>query len=319
MDLRNLEQSLRFLIDRLQNGGEVEESKIEIKREWYDLGNKDKKVISEFLKDITSIANTPGVNGFLIIGLDQKTGQLFDSPFTSSGLRDVSDIYGLMVKFVDPAIDFEIKEFEMNGKTVTVFIIPPSLSKPHIISEYISKSDKIIQNYIPIRKVSGIYPANRSDIEFMFYDRKNIEPEYALEIKTYKPHLRFTAGNGQPFSAKIQSSLQNYGRKPIALVAGSLTVKPGDRLDIDKELVFTLYSYRDYVAHRSDHSILHRNLVVPSNQIETVEFTFHCQENLREHDKVALRDLLNSAKGYEFIIQCQDIEQRFYTSAVLIK
>ncbi len=318
MDINKLELSLKFLIDRLQNGGEVEESKIEIKREWYQLVSKDKKVISEFLKDITSITNTPGVNGFLIIGLDQKTGQFFDSPFTKSGLRDVSDLYGLVVKSVDPAIDFEIKELLVDGKTISVFIIPPSLSKPHIIGEYVSKGEKKIQNFIPIRKTTGIFPANRSDIEFMFYDRKNIEPEYALEIKTYKPHLGFHAGGGQPVSAKIQCCLQNYGRKPIALVSGNLTVTPNDRLDTE-EVIFSLYSYRDYVTHRSAHTIQDRTLVVPSNHIETVEFAFISRKDLKENEKFKFRDMLNHSEGYEFFIQCQDIEERLYSSKVLTK
>ncbi len=67
MDLNNLEKSLKNLVERIKTGSQVEDSKIEIKREWYNLGEKDKKTTSEFLKDITSLANTPGVNGFLII------------------------------------------------------------------------------------------------------------------------------------------------------------------------------------------------------------------------------------------------------------
>ncbi|MBN1902040.1 hypothetical protein JW926_12020, partial [Candidatus Sumerlaeota bacterium] len=85
IDKNNLEKSIQHLVDRLKYGGEIEENKIEIKREWYDLGSNKIEIISEFLKDITSIPNTVGTDGFLIIGLD-KIGNIYDSPFKFSGL-----------------------------------------------------------------------------------------------------------------------------------------------------------------------------------------------------------------------------------------
>ena len=104
-----------------------------MKSEWYDFTENEnrKKIESEFSKDLTVIANTPGPTGHLIIGINEKTGDLKNSPFSDSGLRDISDLHKIIVKCVDRQFDFEYSEinYEEDSQPVIIgiFIIPPSI------------------------------------------------------------------------------------------------------------------------------------------------------------------------------------------------
>lgn len=83
----------------IKNGArDFENAKMEFKREWWNLG--DIYGMNEFLKDLTAMANTPGDNGYIIVGLD-KTGNFFDAPLPD----DSAKLRGYIFKRIQEPID----------------------------------------------------------------------------------------------------------------------------------------------------------------------------------------------------------------------
>jgi predicted HTH transcriptional regulator len=69
---------------------EKERPKVEFKFKWPDL--KSEPGVSEFLKDVSAMANTVGLDGFLIFGYEPKADKDHQVSFKDSNLRDQSDI-----------------------------------------------------------------------------------------------------------------------------------------------------------------------------------------------------------------------------------
>ena len=322
MDKEFLHKLINQIVIRLSNGEQVEENKIELKREWYKFYDKDdrKKAESEFLKDISAIANTPGPTGYLLIGIDEKTVKLTNSPFSECGLKDESDLYKLVVKSVDKPIEFELSEITYkNGRDsfiISVMIVPPSLDKPHIISKYYSKNGQEIQNYIPVKKLTGVFPASRSDLEFMYYDRKNIEPEFALEILLYKPKLLINSSYNE-INIDFQLCFQNYGRKPITIVDIKINIDEIEFVNLPDSFILKLNRYYlDYSTKSSEYYIASRYIIVPSNEVITIYGQFKAKHS----EKVCrdLRDILSSKKGnFKITIEAIDLNEKRYS--VLLK
>ncbi|MEO5600855.1 MAG: RNA-binding domain-containing protein [Cyclobacteriaceae bacterium] len=156
-----------------------ENPKFDFKAIWYDL--KSSKDISEFLKDTTSIVNTFGPDGFIVIGFGDKKKEFTQTTFKDSKLRDSADIINLINGndrlFIVNTIDIEVK-----GNSLSVIHIPPSIDKPHVIKKYITyetdgQAKKEEDNKIWVRKNSQTFTASKYDIDLMYYDRKNILPD----------------------------------------------------------------------------------------------------------------------------------------------
>lgn len=323
MKIGDFENFLRHLIARIKDGDKVEKTKLELKRQWYDFANSRNKklVVCEFLKDIVALANTPGPEGYLIIGIDEKTGEIFHSPFQECGLPDTSELFKLIVKSVDLPFKFEHETVDLDGTEIAVLIVPPSLDKPHVIGHF-ETSKQQLQNYIPVRKTTGIFPASRSDLEHMFYDRKNIDPEYALDIKSYRPHITFSKfGAADHITVQFPCAFTNYGRKPIALVRADLAVESPkiiEPLGVNS-VTLGLYSYKDRLIAKDGTTIRHRHLVVSSNNIEIVELKFRLMDKLGDLERQQLRDELNNAAELSMIIKAEDLNGNFYYSKAFDK
>lgn len=322
MDKVKLEKFLQQTISEIKAGGQSENPKLELKRQWYDLKDSDssrKQEESEFLKDLVALANTPGLEGYLVIGIDDKTGKIFHNPLANSGLQDKADLYKLVVKTVVEPVDFELYEIfipdNQSRKMVSVLVVPPSLAKPHIIKYYRSKSDKEIENYIPVRKGTSVFPATKYDIDFMYYDRKNAEPEYALDILSYKQEINFKTCENK-IIAELQLVFQNYGRKPIALVESTLLIhKSGvPFMGVDSDLEFRLNEYVEPYVQRARSNIGFRFLKVPSNQIETLRLVYVMQCGKDERKKW-IGPLCN--QNFRFSITAKDINNREYRTEQL--
>ncbi|OGP12291.1 MAG: hypothetical protein A2055_00250 [Deltaproteobacteria bacterium GWA2_47_9] len=300
LDLSTL---IEQLIDRSSAGEELEREKVELKREWYNL--TDQKDLNEFLKDIVALANTPGPTGYLVIGVD-KNGQLRNSPFSESKLRDQSDIHQILVKHVDLPVHLVFHEVPVTNSRghviISVFEIPPSIEKPHFIRRYLSKKGREIENYIPIRKTTGIFPANRFDVEFMYYDRKNVEPDYALSILIHRPRLSV---NWDQTYVKIsfQAAFQNFGRRPIALVESALNLYPPPDLEIPS-------SFKPKLGYYNSKHISTEYLKIPSNQVET--FILHYQALGNSE----LREKLRNAR-LKFSVTAVDVNGHTYDSGII--
>ncbi|MDD8018872.1 MAG: ATP-binding protein [Bacteroidota bacterium] len=309
MDQDSLTKLLAHATVRLKNGEQVEESKLELKRQWphFKSTSKDslKVIQSEFLKDLVALANKPGPEGYLVFGIDGKTGEVFDSQFKQSGLKDIVELRQLVVKYVDLPVDFELIELQMIGKTISVLIVPPSVNKPHFITHYVTSKGIQIDNFIPIRKTTAVFPATRSDVELMYYDRKNVEPEYALNIFTYNPHISVNGSQGV-ISVDFQMVFENYGRKPIVIVKSTMTIDAAPEAGIPRDVVLSLTRYSEHSVQDRESFLSNRFLTVPSNQVATLMVKY--QDNIaddqlrpiREHGNFLFSIIVQDSHGNKY-------------------
>ncbi len=225
MELSNIIKIVEANINASQLDQEIETDKIDFKRSWYNL--TDKKEINEFIKDTSSIANTVGLDGFLIIGFDPKNKEFYDSKFTNSGLRDVTEIAGLIVKHVEYAFDVNIFDVNIDDHFISVLHIPPSLDKPHVIKNHFTYNKDVPQqnpHRIFVRKNTRTREASKSDIELMIYDRKNIIPEYKLlssmNFGSFRlPYDRYFVNQEATYEISVVPTItfENIGRRPVAI------------------------------------------------------------------------------------------------------
>lgn len=227
MELSAIIKIIESALSSSQQGQQIESDKIDFKRCWYDL--KAPKDINEFLKDTSSIANTVGLDGFIIIGFDDKLKTFHGAKFADCGLRDLTDIGNLIIKGVDNGFDINCYDININGNAMSVLHIPPSLDKPHVIRNYIKydgNSQKPNPHRIFVRKSTATREASKYDIEMMFYDRKNIIPEYKLMASVDFQDVVvgtvpfFTGGDlYEHIKLSLSLTFENAGRRPIAITA----------------------------------------------------------------------------------------------------
>lgn len=206
-------------------GLEVENSKIDFKAIWYDL--TEPKGINEFVKDTSAIANSFGPDGMLIFGYDDKKRQLYNCTFKESGLKDSSQLPDLINKRVDRLFHFNLIEGEVLGYNISIIHIPPSMDKPHVIRNYKTFDKTTLEiksnedHKIFIRRGSSTYPASKSDLELMYYDRKNIQSDYEILATSPRDSFSFMLigmTNDQYFiRAKMNIIMENVGRRPVSI------------------------------------------------------------------------------------------------------
>ena len=68
-----------------EEGLEKENLKFDFKKKWYNL--KDEGEINEFIKDTSAIANTVGLDGFIIIGFDDAEKEFQIQNFQTVALK----------------------------------------------------------------------------------------------------------------------------------------------------------------------------------------------------------------------------------------
>lgn len=301
---------------------ESEKRKLEFKREWYDLTNANR--IEEFCKDVAAMANTPGPDGFIVIGLGED-GTLTNSPILNCGLADASQITNIIIKRVRPSIQFEIHTItleEEGNKVISVIKIPPSLDKPHVIGKY-----KNHQNYIPIRNGVQVSPANHADLEYMFYDRKNIVPDYALGFLPI--HGIPGAGSKRKGTDTIlvltsRFILQNTGRNPIAIISANLFIRDVEPRISLPENEFTGYGFEWNVVERNasnvNYSFPTSPLIIAINEMIEVQMDFWVNEvNERRNEREFLiwRRQFQEIEHCKYSIMFKSINDRTFTSGVL--
>lgn len=216
MNIEQVTSLIKSHIYQSQEGLSKENPKFDFKRQWYNL--KDEKDIFEFLKDTSAIANTVGLDGYIVIGYDEKTSEFFDSIFSNSGLRDTNEISGILMRRIDEPFDINTFDIEIDNHKLSVIHIPPSFYKPHVIKKYKKFDNKGIlkseeDNKVFVRKNTSCVSATKYDIEMMFYDRKNIIPDYDITC-----NLNPLATNFRPDNTILTSIVvENIGRRSIAI------------------------------------------------------------------------------------------------------
>lgn len=301
---------------------ESEKRKLEFKRQWYDLTNA--KNVEEFCKDIAAMANTPGPTGFIVIGLAED-GTLTNSPISNCGLADVSLITNLVIKRVRPTIQFEIDTItieEEENKVISVIKIPPSLDKPHVIGRY-----KTQQNYIPIRNGTQIFPANNADLEYMFYDRKNVITDYRIAFLRIQQNL--VANTSQESGDRILTInlnfiLQNVGRYPITI--SNATLKIFDTVPAVSEqknaFNFTGKSWLLFENNNVspiDYSLPNRPIVVPFNSIYHIRMTFSSIDETFKLDPANFDHRVRKfreVQNFRYVITVSSINNRSFTTGI---
>ena len=253
-------------VNQAVNGQQVENAKVDLKRDWYDLS--DLNGLNEFIKDSCSIANTPGPDGFIIIGLDEKNNKQKGVSFADSGLKDSNELVGLINKKVDRAYDIQYLEAEINNISIGIIHIPPSFDKPHVIRNYQKrdKKERVVDNphRLFIRSDTTTREATKADIERMIFDRKNIQPEYQFDV--YINRISFgkkMVGNRNMTAVMATICIENSGRRPASIFDLALTVE------------FASNSYvfgagkAEYDTHGSTtiEPIRDRNIIIRSNDI----------------------------------------------------
>lgn len=221
MNLEELKKEIKKLISQSFEGQEIENPKIDFKAKWYDL-SKNSIELYEFLKDTSSIANTFGLDGYIIIGFDEKNKSYNKACFNDCGLRDTSDLYPLIIRRVSEPFDINVYDIEIEGNSLSIIHIPNSINKPHVIKNYkkVKKGNVQFenQNVIFVRKSTGIFNANKYDLDLMYYDKKNNIPEYEVRIDVTHSKFSNQTGDSSGFiSYYPRFSIENLGRRPVAI------------------------------------------------------------------------------------------------------
>lgn len=207
------------LIEASKAGFEKESPKIDFKYKWYNLISKYGK--NELAKDMSSIANTVGLDGYIIIGFNEKNKLSQNAPFEDSGLNDTADVTNLLLGKVSNLFQFQIIGFEHKGYEYHVIHIPPTFNKPIVIPEYTkySPTDAKISDYkqqIFLRNNTTTIVATKYDIDFMYYDNKNIIPDYDFKVDAINFKLKYFKEKNAELVA-LYFTIENIGRRPIAV------------------------------------------------------------------------------------------------------
>jgi predicted HTH transcriptional regulator len=272
MDIGVIETLVTSYIDQSIEGLDKENPKFDFKAKWYDL--KLPKDVSEFLKDTTSIVNTFGPDGYIVIGFDDKKKEFTQATFKNSNLRDSADIINLINGKVDRLFVLNTVDIEVRGNKLSVIHIPPSIDKPHVIKKYFTYENdgqikKEEDNKIFVRKSSRVFAASKYDIDLMYYDRKNIQPEY--ELHTNLP-LKATVFNIDPdnhLTLTSNLSIENSGRRPVAIIGFALNVHLGPPNSIER---IEMISGLKYVGN---------NLLIKAGEIFNGRIELYCNDLIK--------------------------------------
>jgi len=241
MTREEIEKMVSSYIEQSRSGLSVENSKFDFKREWYDL--KLEEGIQEFIKDTTSMVNTYGPDGLIVIGFDDKSKEFVDSTLPI----DPSNIVNLVNKRVDRLFEINTYDIVYQGYSLSVIHIPPSMDKPHVIRNYKTfhkdgKEKNSYQNVTLVRKNSRTDFSTRYDLDLMLWDNKNVEPEYRIISSCDVEFLNFRQDGDERPKCRIYLTLENIGRRPVGISKISITFKLFEDSSPDEEMVFQIDS-----------------------------------------------------------------------------
>lgn len=142
----------------------TEVRKVDYKRDQYPLDNENSK--SKFIKDIVCMANAPGDDGYILLGVNSDKGKPREV-VSISHHYDSSDLEAIVNGVIDPPIQFEYYPLNYEGTECALFHIPKSKAKPHW-----PKRDygKLGRHIIYTRRSSGNREASIQEIREMFVE-----------------------------------------------------------------------------------------------------------------------------------------------------
>lgn len=277
MDAKEIEELVTAYIEQSIQGLDKENPKFDFKASWYDL--KEPKDINEFLKDTTSVVNTFGPDGYIVIGFDDRKKEFTQATFKDCKLRDSSEIINLINGRVDSLFIVNTLDIEIRGNKLSIIHIPPSINKPHIIKKYVTYENGQIkrdeENKIWVRKNSRTNSATKYDIDLMYYDRKNLEPDYNLHSNFHLKATNISANRSNSLQLTTYMTIENSGRRPVAISEMKIKIEIGTFPSLEK---FNLISDARYVG---------QNLLIRSGEILNERIEFFSREILSFSDNQA--------------------------------
>jgi hypothetical protein len=152
-----------------------------------DLSGKTQK--AEFAKDVCAIANTPGGDGFLIIGVKDIKGRQGKDPndyipgFQAPGRADAfhRQMVDALTQFCNrvPTIEYDEVRHPECGRSMGVVTIRRSTKRPHSL---IRGSGDIQQDQIWIRRGTASYLARVDEIEEMMGSIKELPTSVVINL-----------------------------------------------------------------------------------------------------------------------------------------
>jgi len=118
--------SMKKLLETLLQSDELR--KTDFKRDQYKLDNENLK--SKFVKDILCIANAPGGDGYIALGVKAEKGK----PREVKGIsehHDSADLAGIVNGVIEAPIQFEYHAIKYKGRECAIIHIPSSIGRPH--------------------------------------------------------------------------------------------------------------------------------------------------------------------------------------------
>ena len=290
----NLEEILKIVTDAIaqaEAGREVERSKIDFKLRWYDLRNDKER--NEFVKDTSAIANTFGPDGFIVIGFDPAPPTKYqDAKFSDCNLKDTSDMLNLLKDAVTFLFDVDVHEISVSGHTLSVIHLPPSIDKPHVIHKFkrfdrdgVKTSEEA--NRIFVRKLTTNSIATRSDIELMYYDRKNVIPEYEIATSFSLGTVITNTGDTHA-SMEFIITIENLGRRPVAI----------DEISFELQFLFRGITEFDKLSFRAN--LIGDPICLQPGNIRSQRVKFLSSEPMNVsnlHERKELREELAQQRG----------------------
>ena len=191
---------LLSIIEKVKKGISIERSGLDLKRKWWNL--ETYQGLEEFLKDVCSMANAQTGDSYIVVGIDEATGKIYDAPLPD----DEANIQSKHKDEIEPRVKLLINEYKIEGKTLSVLTIPHSLQRPHVIKKYSNW-----RNWIPVRFGTSTLTASRSDLDEMYQERYKSHTS-DIHIRLFEEKLRwgkYSQFGGYCFMVRL--SVDNYG------------------------------------------------------------------------------------------------------------
>lgn len=168
------------LFDELLKVTEIR--KIDYKRDQYRLDNDTLK--SKFIKDVLCIANAPGDDGYIVLGVKSEKGK----PRAVVGISihyDSSDLEQLVNSKIESPIHLDYYPLKYKGLDCALIHIPQSKARPHWPKDDFHDLKKHV---FYTRRASGNRDATMPEIRDMFIETLRVSETVARKMKA-SPHV----------------------------------------------------------------------------------------------------------------------------------
>ena len=154
-----MSNSINKVFETLLKSTEIR--KTDFKRDQYKFDTEHLK--SKLVKDILCIANAPGSDGYIVLGVKAEKGK----PREVTGIsyhHDGADLAGIVNGVVEAPIQFEYQPITYKGKECAIIYIPSSIGRPH----WPKKDFGILKKHVfYTRRASGNTDASIQEIRQM--------------------------------------------------------------------------------------------------------------------------------------------------------